>query len=87
VSGAILTFALPSAGTYEVRFFLNNSLTLLATSGPIIVEAPVTSSERDEPLVSATNRDRRPACTRRIPFSCVLLAGEGCVTTFMQSIM
>jgi uncharacterized protein YegP (UPF0339 family) len=39
VSAATLTFPLPSAGTYNVRFFLNNSLTMLATSGPITVTA------------------------------------------------
>jgi hypothetical protein len=37
VSGAALTFTLPTAGTYNVRFFLNNSLTVLATSGSITV--------------------------------------------------
>jgi hypothetical protein len=40
VSGATLTFGLPSAGTYEVRLFVNNSLTVLATSGTIAVGAP-----------------------------------------------
>src|SRR5205085_10370988 len=37
VTGATLSFVLPSAGTYELRFFLNNSLTLLATSPSIVV--------------------------------------------------
>ena len=37
-SGASLTFTLPATpGTYNVRFFQNNTLTLLATSGPITV--------------------------------------------------
>ena len=40
VSGASLSFALPSAGTYELRFFRNNSLTVLATSGSITVQGP-----------------------------------------------
>jgi len=40
VSGAILTFVLPTAGAYEVRFFSNNSLTVLATSGTVVVAAP-----------------------------------------------
>src|SRR6185295_2147141 len=40
-SGATLTFTLPLApGTYNVRFFRNGSLTLLATSGSVTVTAP-----------------------------------------------
>jgi hypothetical protein len=42
VTGATLTFVLPSAGRYEARFFLNNSLTVLATSGSITVVVPPT---------------------------------------------
>jgi hypothetical protein len=37
VGAATLTFALPSAGTYEMRFFVNNSLTTIAKSGVITV--------------------------------------------------
>jgi hypothetical protein len=41
VTGATLTFTMPGvAGTYELRFYRNNSLTLLATSAPITVTAP-----------------------------------------------
>jgi hypothetical protein len=40
VTGATLSFAMPSAGTYELRFFLNNSLTVLAASAPITVTGP-----------------------------------------------
>ena len=39
-TGATLTFALPSAGNYELRFFLNNSLTVIATSAVIAVSGP-----------------------------------------------
>ena len=39
VSGAALTFTLPlTPGTYEVRFFRNNTFTVLATSDAITVE-------------------------------------------------
>jgi agmatine deiminase len=38
VTGATLTFTLPTTpGNYDVRLFLNNSLTVLTTSGSITV--------------------------------------------------
>jgi len=40
VSEATLTFALPSGGSYELRLFVNSSLTVVATSAPITVTAP-----------------------------------------------
>ena len=41
VTGGTLTFTLPlTPGTYHVRFFLNDSFTVLATSGTITVAAP-----------------------------------------------
>jgi len=40
VTGATLSFTMPAAGTYELRFFLNNSLTLLARSAAISVTGP-----------------------------------------------
>ena len=41
LTGATLPFTLPlTPGTYQVRFFLNNSFTVLATSGTITVAAP-----------------------------------------------
>ena len=41
VTGGTLTFTLPlTPGTYQVRFFLNDSFTVLATSGTITVAAP-----------------------------------------------
>src|SRR6185503_2051195 len=40
-SGAALTFTMPQTlGTYELRFLLNNTYTVLATSVPIAVSAP-----------------------------------------------
>jgi Putative Ig domain len=40
MSGATLGFTMPSTpGTYEVRFFANNSSTVIATSNPITVSA------------------------------------------------
>jgi hypothetical protein len=38
-SGGTLTFGLPTAGSYELRLFVNNSLTVLATSAAIMVAA------------------------------------------------
>jgi uncharacterized protein YhfF len=41
VSGATLTFTLPTApGSYDVRLFLNGSFTVLATSGSITIAPP-----------------------------------------------
>jgi putative Ig domain-containing protein len=41
LSGATLTLTLPlTAGIYELRFFLNNTYTVLATSAPISIVAP-----------------------------------------------
>jgi hypothetical protein len=43
LTGGTLTFTLPLApGTYQVRFFLNDSFTVLATSAPITVAASPT---------------------------------------------
>ena len=56
VSDATITFVLPAApGSYNVRFFLNNTLTVLATSGSIDVVAPPTASAgANQTLASAT---------------------------------
>ena len=41
VTGAALTFTMPATpGTYNVRFFRNNTLTVLATSATITVLGP-----------------------------------------------
>ena len=66
VSGATLSFALPSAGTYEARFFRNNSLTVLATSGSITVAGPSIALERDHggtrPERDRDGRERARQC-------------------------
>lgn len=45
--GAVLTFTMPMApGTYELRFFLNNSQTVIATSSTVSVGAQATRRRR-----------------------------------------
>ena len=45
VTGAAVAFTMPATpGTYNVRFFLNDSLTKLATSATITVTAPAPPS-------------------------------------------
>jgi hypothetical protein len=44
VSGATLPFRMPAAGTYNIRFFQNDSLTVLATSSSITVTTAVVPS-------------------------------------------
>jgi uncharacterized protein YegP (UPF0339 family) len=43
LTSAVLTFVMPQTlGTYEFRFFSNNSYTLLSTSPPVTVDPPTT---------------------------------------------
>ena len=49
LSGAPLTFTMPATpGTYELRFFLNGSYTVLATSATITVAGAERHAERHD---------------------------------------
>src|SRR6185503_19094980 len=55
LSGATLTFTLPQTqGTYELRFMRNNTYTVLATSVPIAVVAPIITPSATSVLPGAT---------------------------------